>query len=74
MPRRKPVGVTRQPSISGSGGKDGLEFIRYVFGWEPQIHEIWNFAEDGITREVRPFARINVGDLRGDCFHTAYAT
>ena len=74
MPRRKPAGVIRQLSRSGSRGEDGLEFIRCVGGREPQIHKLWNFSEDGINLEVHPFARIDVSDLSGDCFHTAYAT
>ena len=74
MTRRKPVGVIRQPSNSGSGDEDGLEFIRCVGGREPQIHELWSFAKDGITREVHSFTRIDVGDFIGNCFHTAYAT
>ena len=32
------------------------------------------FSEDGINCEVHPFARIDIGDFRGDYFHTAYAT
>ena len=43
-------------------------------GREPQIHKLWSFAEEGVTREVHPFARIGVGDFIGDCFQTAYAT
>ena len=74
MPRRKPVGVIRQPSSSGSGVKYGLEFIRCVGGREPQIHKLWSFAKDGITREVHSFEWIDVGNFRGDCFHTAYPT
>ena len=74
MTRRKPVGVIRQPSRSGSGDEYGLEFIRCVGGRYPQIHELWSFAEYGITREKHPFERIYVSDFSGDCFHTAYAT
>ena len=33
-----------------------------------------DFSKDRITREVHPFARIDVGDFSGDCFRTAYAT
>ena len=36
MSRREPVGVIRQPSSSGSGGEDGLEFIRCVGRRQPQ--------------------------------------
>ena len=74
MTRRKPVGVIRQPSNSGSGADARLEFICCVGGREPQIHELWTFAKDSITREVHPFARIDVGNFSGDCFRTAYAT
>ena len=74
MPRRKSVGVIRQPSSSGSGGEDGLEFICCVGGQEPQIHKLWSFSKDGITRKVHPFGRIDVGNFSGDCFHTAYTT
>ena len=38
MTRRKPVGVIRQPSTSGRGDKDGLEFIRCVGGREPHVN------------------------------------
>ena len=68
MHRCKPVGVIYQPSSSGSGVEYGLEFIRCVGGREPQIHELWSFVEDGITREVHPFAQIDVGNFIGDCF------
>ena len=71
---RKPIGVICQPSNSGSGADARLEFIRCVGGREPQIHELWIFAEDGIPWEVHPFARIDVGNFSGDCFRTAYAT
>ena len=74
MTRQKTVGVIHQPYSSGSGANDRLEFIRCVGGREPQIHKLWIFAEDGITREVHPFTRIVVSDFSGDCFFTAYAT
>ena len=35
MTKRKPVGVIRQPSNSGSRDEDGLEFIRCVGGQDP---------------------------------------
>ena len=37
-----------------------------------QIHGVWTFAEDWITREVHSTARIDVGAFSGDCFHTDY--
>ena len=74
MHRRKPVGVIRQPSNSGSRSDDRLDFIRCVGGREPQIHKLWTFPEGGITRKVRPFARVDVGDFSGDCFQAYYTT
>ena len=59
---------------SGNRDDDGIEFIRCVGGQEPQIHKLWSFAEDGITREVHPFARINIGNFSGNSFQTDYAT
>ena len=64
MTRRKPVGVIRQFSNSDSGADDRLELIS----------KLWIFAEDSITREVHPFARIDVGNFIGDCFRTTYVT
>ena len=29
---------------------------------ESRIHEVWNFGEDGVTREVHPTAQVDVGD------------
>ena len=74
MPRREPVRVIYHPFLSGNRGKDGIDFFCCVDGREPQIHELWSFAEDGITREVHPFACVNIGDLSGDCFQTYYMT
>ena len=74
MPRREPVGVIQPIFRSSSRANDRLEFIRCVGGRQPQIHELWSFVEDGITREVHPFARIDVGNFSRDCFHTNYAT
>ena len=72
MPRREPVRVIRQPLNSGSGGEDGLEFIRCVGERHPQIQEVWTFDKDGITREVHTTVKIDVGAFSGDCFHTDY--
>ena len=43
-------------------------------GRKPQIHELWSFPKDGITREVHPLSGIDVGDFSGDCFQTDYST
>ena len=74
MPICDPVGAIRQPFRSGSGGEDGVEFIRCVGRREPQIHKLLIFAEDGITRKVYPFTRIDVGNFSGVCFKTDYST
>ena len=52
MPRRKPIGVIRQPSNSGSGANDRLEFIRCVGGREP--HE-------GVERLIIPAPSCSTG-------------
>ena len=50
-----------RPSDSGSGGSEGPKFIRCVGGQEPQMHEVWCFSPDIITREVHPVAQVDVG-------------
>ena len=45
IPIRKPVGAICQPSSSGSGADDKLEFICCVFRRKPQIHEVWTLTE-----------------------------
>ena len=52
MPRQDPVGYICRPSDSGSGDKDGPDFIRCFDVRQPKIHEVWTFGEDGITPEV----------------------
>ena len=74
VPRRDTARVIRKPFRYGNRGEDGIEFVRCVDGQEPQIYKLWSFDEDGITREVHPFARVNVGDFSGDCFETHYMT
>ena len=43
-------------------------------GREPQIHEVWTFGEDGVTREVHPTARVDVGAGFVREFSTNYLT
>ena len=74
MPRREPARVIYQPFRSGSRGKYGIEFICCVDSQEPQIHELWSFAEDGFTRKVLPFDHIYASDFSGECFQTYYLT
>ena len=61
MPGRDTVGSINSPSDSVSRDAEGPEFIRCVDGQEPQIHEVWTFGEDGITREVHPTEQVDVG-------------
>ena len=55
MATREPVGPI------GSGDKDGSNFICCVNRGHPQSHTVWIFGEDGVTREVHPTARVDVG-------------
>ena len=61
MTRRKPVGSIRWPSEYGRGGAEGPKFIQCMDVREPQIHEVWDFGSDIITREVHLTARVYVG-------------
>ena len=72
MPRLEIVGVIHQTFCSGSRGEGRIEFGCCVDSRYPQIHELWGFANDGVTREVHPFDRVDVGDFSGDCFQTYY--
>ena len=56
MPRHEPVIVIYQLYSSGSRVEGGVEFICCVHGQEPQIHKLWSFAKDRITREVHAHA------------------
>ena len=57
----EPVGSIDSPYNSGSRDAEGPEFIQCVDGREPQINEVWNFGEDGVTCEFHPTARVDVG-------------
>ena len=61
MTQRIPVGPICCPYDSGSGGTKVLEFIQYVDGQDPQMHEIWCVDSNGITREVHPTAQVDGG-------------
>ena len=49
--RREPFGYIRRPSVYGNGGAEGLEFIWYVDGREPQINKVWSFGDNDVTHE-----------------------
>ena len=61
MATQEPVGSMHRRANSGSGEEDGPEFIRCVDRQQPQIHEVWTFTEDGVTREIHPTAGVDVG-------------
>ena len=72
MARQEPVRYICQTSDYVSGDAEGTEFIRYVDGKEPQIHEVWAFSEDVVMREVHPTSRLDVsagvvGKFATDC-------
>ena len=74
MARQEPVGDICWPYNSGSRDEDGPEFIRCVEGRESQIHEVWDFGEDGVMCVVHPTAWIDVGAVLVDVFVTDYLT
>ena len=41
---------------------------------EPQVREVWTFGEDGVTPEVHPTARVDVGAGFVGGFSTNYLT
>ena len=61
MAGREPVVSIGRPSDSGSGYTEGPGFIRCVDGRETHIHEVWDFGEDRVMREVHPTAKVDVG-------------
>ena len=78
MPRRQPVCFelvpmhTVQRLISGRGEKGYVWFTRCIEGQEPDIYELWNFADDGIC-EVHPYARVQISDnFIRETFHTHF--
>ena len=49
------------PFDSGCGDSEGPDFILCMDGREPQVHVVWDFGEDSVTREVRPTVHVDVG-------------
>ena len=70
MARRNSVGSIRRPSDSSSGDEDGPKFIRCADGRDPNIHEVWTFGEDGVTREFHPTAQVLVGAESSENFRS----
>ena len=61
MTRREQFGAIHQTFNSVSWEDDRLDFIHYVGGRQPEIHEVCNFGDDGVTPKVHPFARVDIG-------------
>ena len=74
MARQDLVGSINIPSNSGSGDAEGPDSIRCLDGRDPQIHEVWTFGEDSVTREVHPTAQVNNGSGFVGEFATNYLT
>ena len=53
---------------------EGPELIRCVGGRKPQVNEVWTLGEDGVTREVRTKAQVDVGTGFIGEFATDYLT
>ena len=57
---------------SGRGGEVDVIFTRCVEGQEPEIFELWAFAEDGIC-EVHPYSRVQISNnFIGENFHNHF--
>ena len=61
MAGQDPVVSIDRPYDSGSRYSEGPKFIWCVDGLEPQIHEVWDFSEDVVSRKVFPTAQVDVG-------------
>ena len=56
----EPVGSIVRPYNSVSRDAEGPEFIQCVDVREPQIHEVWDFGDNGVTHEVHPTVQVDV--------------
>ena len=61
MAMRYPVGSIRQNYDSGSAGWRRTRVHLCVDRREPQIHKVWTFGEDRVSREVHPTSRADIG-------------
>ena len=78
MARREPVVFEMFPPrtvkriISGRGGEGNVWFTHCIEGQEPDIYELWTFADD-IISEVHPFSRVQISyNFTGENFHTHF--
>ena len=57
---------------SGKGGEIDVIYNRCIEGLEPEVFELWDFAEDGIC-EVHPYARVQISDdFVGETFYSHF--
>ena len=54
------MGTNRRPLDSGSGGSEATDFIQYINGQEPQIHELWCLSLDVISCKTHPTVGVDV--------------
>ena len=74
MSMLEPVAAICRLSDSGREDDDGTQFICCVDEQQPESYEVWIFGEGGVTPEVHPTARVDVGVFVGDYFATNYIT
>ena len=74
MAGQETIGSIGQPSNYASVDYERPEFIRCVDRWYPQIHEVWDFGEDSVTREFHPTERVDFGTGFVGEFTTDYLT
>ena len=57
-----PMGSICTPSNTGRGSTEETDFIQWVHGWEPHIHELFCISLDNIAREVHPTSQVDFID------------
>ena len=50
-----------QALCTGRGGGIDVMYIRCIEGPEPEVFELWDFAEDRI-REIHPYIRVQISN------------
>ena len=57
---------------SGREGEIEVAYICCIYGREPEVFELWVFAED-VIRAVHPFARVQISDdFTEDTFYSHF--
>ena len=78
MPRRQPVCFEASPPHTvqrlryGRGEEGDVWFTCSIEGQDPEIYELWNFSDDGISK-VQPYAQVQISDdFIGETFYTHF--